>query len=62
MMMFVNLNIVSAMPSQSVITGRPFSPIMPRAIAKMMLKTTIWSTSPFAMASITDVGMVWTRI
>ena len=44
--MFVNLNIVSATASHQAITGRPFSPIMPSAMPKKMLKATIWSTSP----------------
>ena len=39
MTMFVNLNIVSATASHHTTTGRPFSPIIPSAIAKMMLKT-----------------------
>ena len=59
MMMSVKRNIVSASDSHQVIIGRPFSPIMPRAIAKIMLKTTICSTSPRAIASITDSGTVW---
>ena len=42
--------------SHQTISGRPFSPIIPRAMANMMLKTTIWSTSPRAIASITDSG------
>ena len=45
--MFVNLNIVSATASHQAMTGRPFSPIIPSAMAKRMLKTTICSTSPF---------------
>ena len=35
---------------------------MPSAIAKMMLKTTICSTSPLAIASMIDVGKTWIRI
>ena len=47
MTMSVNLNIVSASASHQTTTGRPFSPIIPSAMPKRMLKTTIWSTSPF---------------
>ena len=56
MTMFVNLNIVSATASHQVTTGRPFSPIIPSAMPKKMLKTTICSTSPLAIASNTDSG------
>ena len=62
MTMFVNLNIVSATASHHATTGRPFSPSMPSAIAKKMLKTTICSTSPSAIASITDSGTTCSRI
>ena len=59
MMMLVNLNMVSETDSQSAITGLPFSPITLSAKAKSMLKTTICSTSPSAMALITDSGKMW---
>lgn len=62
MMMLVRRNIVSANDSQKATTGRPFSPIMPSATAKSMLKTTICSTSPLAIASMTEVGMTCNRI
>ena len=58
MTMSVKRNMVSASDSHQVMSGRPFSPIMPSAIAKMMLKTTICRTSPRAMASMTDSGTV----
>ena len=60
--MLVNLNIVSASASHHAITGRPFSPIMPSAMPKKMLKTTICSTSPSAIASMTDSGTTCSRI
>ena len=60
--MFVTLNIVSATASHQTTTGRPFSPIMPSPIAKKMLKMTICSTSPSAIARMTDSGTVWRRI
>ena len=62
MTMFVTLNIVSATASHQATTGRPFSPIIPSAIAKKMLKTTICRTSPSAIARITDSGTTWRRI
>ena len=62
MMMLVTRNIVSASDSQNTITGRPFSPIMPSATAKSMLKITICSTSPRAIASTIEVGMTCSRI
>lgn len=43
-------------------TGLPFSPTMPRPIANTMLKTTICRTSPVAMASMIEVGTMWSRI
>ena len=61
MTIFVNLNIVSAIASQSWTTMRPFSPNRFKAKAKSMLKTTICSTSPSAMALITDSGKTWRR-
>src|ERR687884_425051 len=60
--MFVNLNIVSASASHQASTGRPFSPTIPRAIPKNNANTTIWSTSPRAIASITDSGTTCSRI
>ena len=57
MTMFVNLNIVSASDSHHSITGRALLADHRRARSpKMMLKTTICSTSPSAIASMTDVG------
>ena len=58
MTMFVNLNIVSESASQRATIGRPFSPRRLSAIAKKMEKTTICSTSPSAMALMTDSGTV----
>src|SRR5689334_14358088 len=62
MTMLVNLNIASASDSHHSIIGRAFSPIIVSEIAKMIDQTTIWSTSPSAMAWTTDVGNVWRKI
>jgi hypothetical protein len=58
MTMSVKRNIVSASDSHHVMIGRPRSPIIPSAMAKIRLNTTICSTSPRAIASMTDSGTV----
>ena len=60
--MLVTLNIASVSDSHHAIIGLPFSPTMPRPIANTMLKTTICSTSPVAIASMTEVGTMCSRI
>ena len=58
----VYLNITSARDSQNSTTGRAFRPTVAQAAPKMKAKTTIWSTSPFAIESIMLVGKVCSRI
>jgi hypothetical protein len=48
--MLVTLNIASVSDSHHSSIGLPFSPTMPRPMAKTMLKTTICSTSQVAIA------------
>ena len=55
---FLYLLYLSVTDSQNAMTGFPFSPAIPRAMAKEMAKTTICSTSFCAMASTMDVGTV----
>jgi hypothetical protein len=62
MTMLVNLNIASASDSQNSIIGRAFSPIIVSEMAKRIDHTTIWSTSPSAIAWMTEVGKVWRKI
>ena len=60
--MLVTLNIASVSDSHQAIIGLPFSPTMPKPMAKNMLKTTICSTSFLAMASMAEVGTMCSRI
>ena len=46
----------SASDSQKATTGFAFAPIAAHAVPKINEKTTIWSTSPRAMASTTLMG------
>src|SRR4051794_17165216 len=62
MTMFVNLNIVSASDSQNSIIGCALGPTIVSAMAKMIDQTTIWRTSPSAIAWMIDVGKVWRKI
>ena len=62
MTMFVNLNIVSASVSHHWTIGLPLSPSMPSAMPKIMLNTTICSTSPSAIALMTDSGTMCSRM
>ncbi len=60
--MLVTLSIASVSDSHHSIMGVPFGPTMPSPMAKTMLKTTIWSTSPVAMTSMIEVGTMCSRI
>ena len=61
--MFVTLNIASVSDSHhSSIGFLALSFTMPRPMANTMLKTTICSTSPVAIASMIEVGTMCSRI
>ena len=60
--MLVTLNMASVKASHHAIMGLPFSPTIPRPMAKNRLKTTICSTSFLAMASMAEVGTMCRKI
>ena len=60
--MLVTLNIVSVSDSHHSSIGLPLAPVMPSPIANTMLKTTICSTSPVAIASMIEVGTMCRKI